>query len=392
MFSDPVVVAVPPKGGSLDDVLERLSVLGWLRRDLVEAIRRLVREDKRRIKLEEGLMTLWDMHEGDEGATLRAADQAGHDLDECDLALVRMRRWQDAQGRTRLGFTPKIGVDALLHAQRQSLDPVLREAATCLHLEMDLVRYGRPCRTMFDHLEFEWSVGGRLVHGILVGTDHEVTPTYLRRHKRDLSLTCYDAFQNTLLDAVDTGKVHNWQELMAHLIEANTDVRILGSLGLDDYLGHFVLMPTARARRLREIANSGAWNEVDDDAKLAFLAQEPVLIDANYEGIYLRLLDADRHGIRFEHTTSDIEQACAAGRSAIYIVRSGRTIAATPGLCVVGRELVVSETIVAVNRERLDHNRGVGLLAETLAPSPEDRSAGWRRRLAQRLGDSWIEL
>ena len=78
------------------------------------------------------------------------------------------------------------------------------------------------------------------MRGILIGTEHEVTPPYLRKHKRDISLTCYDAFHNTLLDAFDTGKVHHWSDMMEHLVEANTDVRILGSLGLNDYLGHFV--------------------------------------------------------------------------------------------------------------------------------------------------------
>ena len=56
-----------------------------------------------------------------------------------------------------------------------------------LHLELDLSRYGRPTRMMFDHMEFEFEG----VRGVLVGTEHETTPTYLRRHKRDISLTCY---------------------------------------------------------------------------------------------------------------------------------------------------------------------------------------------------------
>ena len=57
-MTEPVIVAVPPKGGSLDDVLRRLARVGWLRQDLVDAVRALVREDKRRIKLEEGLISL----------------------------------------------------------------------------------------------------------------------------------------------------------------------------------------------------------------------------------------------------------------------------------------------------------------------------------------------
>ena len=77
-------------------------------------------------------------------------------------------------------------------------------------------------------------------------------------------------FQSTLLDALDTGKVHNWQELMDHLIEANTDVRILGSFGLNDYLGHFVLMPEERAKRTIPEGGNRAWNYGDGDPNCLF--------------------------------------------------------------------------------------------------------------------------
>ncbi|TVR47403.1 MAG: hypothetical protein EA402_01290 [Planctomycetota bacterium] len=384
---EPVIVAVPPKGGSLDDVLKRLVSLGWLRQELVIEIRRLIKEDKRRIKLEEGLMSLWRRLGGDEAATMRAADEAGHDLDDISAALRRMRRYPARDGSVQLTFTPKMGVDALMQEYRNCQTALTREAAATLHLELDLTRYGRPTRMMFDHMEFEW----RGVHGVLVGTEHEVTPTYLRKHKRDISLTCYDAFHNTLLDALDTGKVRNWQEMSAHLIEANTDVRILGSLGLNDYLGHFVLMPEDKARACMALGGGRRWAQVDGDPKLTKLAEEPLLIDAQFEEIYKQVLGAADYGITFEPTTHDIEQACAkGGRCAVYIVRSGSTIACTPGLCVVGEDLITSESIVAVNQERLDHNQGVGVLVESLEPSDEDRSDAWRARLAAKLGNKLL--
>jgi hypothetical protein len=365
---EPVIIAVPPKGGSLSDVMKRLVDIGWLRRDLVTEIRRLIKEDKRRIKLEEGLISLWSDHGGDEAATMRAADAAGHDLDDVSQALGRMRRYTDDDGNTGLTFAPKVAVDQLLQELRNDRSEITREAAMTLHLELDLTRYGRPTRMMFDHLEFDWSAGPRSVRGVLVGTEHEVTPTYLRKHKRDLSLTCYDAFHNTLLDALDTGDVRNWREMR-------------------DHLGHFVLMPENRATATAAAGNDRRWQGGNGDAKLAHLADEPVLIDAQYEEVYKQILHTDRHGIRFESTTHDIEEECSRnGRCAVYIVRSGSTIACTPGLCVVGEELITSETIVAVNQERLDHNAGVGLLVESLAPVEEDRSDQWRSRLAERLG------
>lgn len=387
---EPVIIAVPPKGGSLDDVLKRLVAVDWVEQDLVAEIRRLVKEDKRRIKLEEGLIELWRDHHGDRAATMRAADKAGHDLDAVDEALERMRRYTDEDGTTQLSFAPKRAVNAILDGWRRHEDAVTAEAAMTLHLELDLGRFGRPTRIMFDHLEFTFARGGRSVSGALVGTEHEVTPSYLRKHKRDISLTCYDAFHNTLLDALDTGKVHNWHELMEHLIEANTDVRILGSLGLDDYLGHFVLMPVDRARQIRDLDANPAWGYAGDP-KVASLATEPVLVDAQYEAVYQNLLDASDHGIRFENTTEDIERLCSeGGRTAIYIVRSGRTVACTPNLAVVGGELVTSETIVAVNQERLEAHPGVDLLVESLAPSADDHSSRWRDKLHARLGEQMV--
>ncbi|TVR14616.1 MAG: hypothetical protein EA401_04160 [Planctomycetota bacterium] len=386
-MAEPVIIAVPPKGGSLDDVMRRLVAVGWLRQDLVAEIRRLIKEDKRRIKLEEGLMSLWQDHDGDEAATMRAADQAGHDLDDISAALGRMRRMPDANGKLQLSFTPKMGVDTILRSYRDDRHALTREAAATMHLELDLTRYGRPTRMMFDHLEFEYAG----VMGVLVGTEHEVTPTYLRKHKRDISLTCYDAFHNTLLDALDTGKVRNWQEMREHLIESNTDVRILGSLGLDDYLGHFVLMPEERGKACMASGGGRRWAMVQDDPKLAHLREQPILIDAQFEEVYKQILAAESVGLTFESTTHDIEEACARdGRTAIYIVRSGSTIACTPGLTVVGEDLITSETIVAVNEERLEHNRGVGTLIDSLAPVAHDHSDAWRARLAAKLGEKLL--
>ena len=387
-MSDPVILAVPPKGGSLDDVFSKLESVGWLHHDLVSAVRSLIKRDKRRIKLEEGLIHLWAKNGNEVAATMRAADDAGHDLDDVDKALARMRRYEDDNGKTQLTFTPKTGVDALLAEWRNDADKMISDAAFTLHLELDLTRPGRPSRIMFDHLEFEWqNPKNGIVRGVLVGTEHEVTPTYLRKHKRDISLTCYDAFHNTLLDALDTGNVRNWHELNDHLVEANTDVRVLGSLDLRDYLGHFVLMPESKAQQLGDIKGDRRWH-ADGDKKLSSLQGEPVLIDGAYEAMYMQLLQPEQNNIEFEPTDRDIEQACVEeNRTAIYIVRSGSTIACTPGLCVVGEELITSETIVAVNQERLDHNPGVGQLVESLQPVAADHSDEWRNALAQKLGD-----
>ena len=390
-MSDPVIIAVPPKGGSLDDVFSKLEQVGWLHHELVAAIRGLIKADKRRIKLEEGLINLWRKSNGDAAKTLRAADEAGHDLEDADMALARMRRYTDDNGQTQLTFTGKAGVDQLLATWRNDSDAMVSEAAFTLHLELDLTRPGRPSRLMFDHLEFEWqNPNNGLVRGVLVGTEHEVTPTYLRKHKRDISLTCYDAFHNTLLDALDTGDVRNWHELKEHLVEANTDVRVLGSLDLRDYLGHFVLMPESRANALKPLGDNRQWNS-SEDPKVSALQNDPVLIDGAYESMYMQLLKPFENNIEFEPTDRDIEQACVdENRTAIYIVRSGSTIACTPGLCVVGEELITSETIVAANQERLDHNAGVGQLIESLQPVAEDHSDVWRKKLAAKLGDKLL--
>jgi hypothetical protein len=393
-MSDPVLVAVPPKGGSFDDVLKRLVKIGWVRPEVVTALRRLIKEDKRRVKLEEGLIQLWAANGHEFEATMRAADRFGHDLGDIEEALKRMRRYTDAAGKVQLDYTGKSGVEQLLGLIRQDADPEVREAAYALHLQLDLTRPGKPSRMVFNQLEIEVPRPGSLaVRAILLGTDHEVTPTWLRKHKRDISLTCYDAFHNTLLDALDTPLVRNWQELTSHLIQANTDVRILGSLGLDDYLGHCVLMSSRLAAEAERLANGhrGRWAADAADPKLALLTRSPVLIDPAYEEIYGLILNAPAHGITFETGPKDIETTCATqDRVAIYIVRSGSTVAVTPGLCVVGHELSTSETIVAVNQGRLDQNPAVGALIEGLAPSTADNTTRWRQTLKTKLGDKFV--
>jgi hypothetical protein len=392
-MSEPVLVAIPPKGGSLDDVLKKLVTLHWLRPELVAAIRRVIKDDKRRVKLEEGLIALWRQSGHMVESTMRAADLFGHDLDDVEQALRRMRRYADEHGVAQLDYTGKTGVDAMLAALRQDGDPEVREAASGMHLQLDLTRPGKPSRMVLNHFEFSFAPTARSaeVRGILLGTDHEVTPTYLRKHKRDLSLTCYDAFHNTLLDALDTPKVRNWKELKAHLKETNTDVRILGSLGMDDYLGHCVLMNREQAAKAKALGGGRGWAANGSDPKLALLRGRPVLIDPQYEEVYDCILDARKQGITFEVGPKDIEKTCAEqGRVAIYIVRSGSTVACTPDLCVVGDEIITSETIVAVTQERLNHNRGIGTLVESLHPVDTDHAPAWRAKLAAKLGDRLV--
>ena len=176
-----------------------------------------------------------------------------------------------------------------------------------------------------------------------------------------------------------------------HLIEANTDVRILGSLGLDDYLGHVVMMDEKSAQRIKALGGSRRWADKKDDPKLELIRSTSVLIDPAYEELYGCILDARAHGITFEVGPKDIEKACAEqGRIGIYIVRSGSTVAVTPGLCVVGDEIITSETIVAINQERLQHNKAIGVLIESLAPVATDHAPAWRSKLAAKLGSRFI--
>jgi len=392
-MTDPVLIAVPPKGGSFDDVLKRLVKLGWLKSELVAALRGLIKADKRRVKLEEGLIPLWDDSGHEYEATMRAADRYGHDLGDIDDALKRMRRYVGADGKTHLDYASRATVELLLAALRQDADPHQREAANCLHIQLDLTRPGKPARMVFNALDAEVAPrpGAATVRVALLGTEHEVTPTYLRKHQRDLSLTCYDAFHNTLLDVLDTPKVHNWKELKAHLKQTGTGVRILGSLGLDDYLGHCVLMSKRLADEAKALGGGPRWAESAADPKLALLRRAPLLIDPMYTEVYALMLDAAALGITLEAGPKDIERVCAEeDRAAIYIVRSGSTVAVTPGLCVVGHELITSETIVAASQDRLDNHPGVRALVEALEPSTEDNTAAWRAKLAAKIGARFV--
>ena len=110
-----------------------------------------------------------------------------------------------------------------------------------------------------------------------------------------------------------------------------------------------------------------------------------------YDELYTSVLESPKLGLRFEAGPKDIERVCAEeGRTAIYIVRSGSTVALMPNLCVVGEEIVTSETIVAANATSLDRHRGVAALVESLAPSQTDHAAAWRTKLAKKLGDKLV--
>jgi hypothetical protein len=65
-------------------------------------------------------------------------------------------------------------------------------------------------------------------------------------------------------------------------------------------------------------------------------------------------------------------------------------VALMPNLCVVGEEIVTSETIVAANATSLEKNRGVAVLVEALAPVQTDHAAAWRTKLAKKLGDKLV--
>jgi hypothetical protein len=174
-------------------------------------------------QFEEGLIDLWNDHGCDADAATRAAERAGHDLGDVESALARMRRLPGEGGRQRLGYTPIEGVQAILAQWLADPDSDVREAALCLHLQLDITRPGKPVRAVFNQCDFAW----KDVRGVLMGTEHEVTPTCLRKHKRDLSLTCYDAFHNTLLGVLDTGRCATGAG-REHLHDDASQVRILG--------------------------------------------------------------------------------------------------------------------------------------------------------------------
>ena len=157
---EPVLIAIPPKGGSLDDVLKKLVKLGWLRAEVVTEIRRVSKDDKKRVKLEEGLIALWRESGGTMESTMRAADRFGHDLDDVEQALKRMRRFRDAEGKEQLSYTDKMNVELVLNALRSDPDPEVRSAALGMHVQLDLTRPGKPARVVFNMLEFEFAAPG----------------------------------------------------------------------------------------------------------------------------------------------------------------------------------------------------------------------------------------
>ncbi|MBI4574846.1 MAG: hypothetical protein HY722_01125 [Planctomycetes bacterium] len=339
---EPVVVAIPSKGGTLEEVLRRLADVGWMDPDLAENVLSITGSDKSRIKRE----------------AARGEQSSKREV---------FQRLQDYVG---------------------SADALIREAASCLRVDLDSARPRRPARIIFDSLETTV-----LDHPVILkGTEHEIAPTYLRKHKVDLSLTAYDAFHNSLMDALDDRSVRNWREMGVHIIPRNTDVRVLGSMGLGDYLGHFILVPEALLGPFRALGSADpVWTGTDQDPKSRLLEGAEVLIDPQYQEVYDAILNRDRERVRFLCSTGPIEQECVErGLVGCYIVRTGTTVLATPGLHVVGRELVTSETIIATNIERAQAHPFIHELVHTL-DLPDFRQEGdWRVHLSRVLRERHI--
>ena len=96
--------------------MRRLVGLNWLDTDVVAGIRYWIKQDKKRIKLEEKLIELWSLYKGDEAAIQKEICDDGLEEEIVLAALQRLRRVVRGDGSNGVTFAGKMDVDAILNS------------------------------------------------------------------------------------------------------------------------------------------------------------------------------------------------------------------------------------------------------------------------------------
>lgn len=198
----------------------------------------------------------------------------------------------------------------------------------------------------------------------------------------DLVATMVPYFANRTADgetAVALSILANpWTTVNYKLSSKNiTDVRVLGATGMNDYAG-LCLLVSEKSKSPEQ-----ALNETKE-GKL------PVYVKGRYQGLAYYLL-GDKIDAR---ATERIEEAVNADNAAaIDIVRTGETVLKNQ-LLVIGRQLMVTKSVVAVDITRYNADKNVKTVADMVvrnSPGADlDSAVAWRRALENKLGSSWV--
>ncbi|MBI2129988.1 hypothetical protein HYU07_07215 [Candidatus Woesearchaeota archaeon] len=348
-------IAIPYKGESLNQVLDRLVDVGIVDKNSREFYIETIQNDKARVIQE---------------------------------------REQIKEG-SRNSYSSNEDVERILQRIRGS-----QPLAFDLKADYDLQREGQPARILFKGLETKFD--GVPIR--LVGRSHYDIPTSLHNHEVSLAFVGWDELYEDHIEELKVKDIRDWSGLNPHLRKGSTDVRILGSAGLDDFVGHFVMMHPKLAKKYfssypvdaRDCSGSGVWASKDYDEKQAVLWRaKHIFVDHKYEKIYHVLFKWETIQSKFRGT-SNVERAIRENEGVgIYVVQEGNAVKEN-GLNIVGNPLLISETVIAINNEDFEKKSEVKRLAKALEPR---RNFGiplhialrkWTDGLRNNLGDNYL--
>ncbi len=346
-----VNIAIPYKGRSLEQVLGRFVDIGIMdpaRRDFYVSA---TAQDKERIS------------------------QERHGIEK-DL---------------RCGFSSREDVERRLQSVRKA-----NPAGFDLKVDYDLYRQGQPPRILFAGTDTQFN--GSKVR--LVGMSHYDIPTALRNHVVQIAYVGWDEIYADQIENLTDKRARDWNALNGHLRRDSTDVRILGSAGLYDYTGHFVMIDESIVKRISCIGDFTSHNPyvpaiLDEEMQQIGWEKDnetPVYVDHKYQKIYASLMVDPWWAEHFQGTT-DIEDRIKQEKGVgIYVVETGDTVK-RKGIHLVGEPILVSETVIAVNVEDFLKNPAAIKLADTLNPIRPEKSKDefikWYRTLCKNLGENY---
>jgi hypothetical protein len=344
-----ITIAVPYKGRSLEQVLDRFVDIEAISKRERNFFVDTTNDDKKRISKERDQLT--------EGRRRRYSSNT--DVE---------KRLQAVRRENSLGFGLNVGYD--------------------------LLRTGQPARIFFKTLDTH--IDGVPVR--LIGRSHYDIPTALRNHEVQLGFVGWDELYADHVEHLTRGDIREWGAMNAFLKQGSTDVRVLGSADLQDYVGHFMLLDHSIGRQIIEVMAS-------DDSAAPYLFRNhfgppmdvgggefgPVYVDHKYQKIYQAMLpNWTAKFIGSDNVERDVRKNKGVG---LYVVQSGKTITAE-NLHIVG-PLFFSETIIAVNEEDYLHNPDVSRVASRFQPRRQDCLVSqidytwWQVGLLNNAGDNY---
>lgn len=202
----------------------------------------------------------------------------------------------------------------------------------------------------------------------------------IREGLADAAVIGLDDLFAAMLPYLQTQAIARWNQLNSAIQpQESTDVRVIGSTGMQDYAGLFLLLP-------------GKAGSLAERIRLLFERKLPLYVKGRYQGLAYYLLGSNIDA----RPTENIERAIEAEQCfGMDIVQTG-TILAKNEIRAVGKPLLITFSVIAADISLYNQNPAVRSAIDALQPvkDPEvDYIRGaeqWQQSLKKTLGGLWI--